>query len=520
MLRVVMRRHPTWIASACALLLAALGSSCSFDPVARPVMPERLDEEPAELLGRLDVRGQYVLLARGDARGGVRVSISRWRKRESCTLPMVPSGPLSAPAERPRGAKGPRLYAPAGLDRGDDGTELVLVDEACGVHEGYGLVKPRSIRTFGSAIDGRPLFTYLDPEDVLHVIDPYASLTPHVVANDVRSVRAGAGGPKLGDDALWLLEGDGLTRRRLDGRRELALGSAVSTFVLHPQGRRVAFIDGEALYEAVAPEFSVKRIAEDACSPRYSGGNLEFFAPCEAQELVRIRLTNGAVQTFEPGVFASSVQDGVQLDYVSGEDDTEQLVAQFHDGARMPITPSFARGKVYVMDEGRLAGLDPERRFGVWQRDDASFRTLLPDVEELRSHHRGKSHSYSWLLHHALDEAGLGTLTVFDERDMRSVQLAHGVPRSGQGGFLMENGDALPDYPFAKPLLVLLEDAQPLPGLPERFRGRLRALAMGGEPSVPLAEGVSSYMLVADPVPGLLYAIDEGEERGLWFAGL
>ena len=137
MLRDVMPRFSHRSARCGALLLALFASRCSFEPVARTVQQEQLATEPAQLLGRLDARGQHVLLGRLDPEGGVQVSISRWRKRESCALPVVPSGLLSAPAERPRGARGPLLYAPAGVARGDGDTELVLMDEACAVHDDY-----------------------------------------------------------------------------------------------------------------------------------------------------------------------------------------------------------------------------------------------------------------------------------------------------------------------------------------------------------------------------------------------
>jgi hypothetical protein len=43
---------------------------------------------------------------------------------------------------------------------------------------------------------------------------------------------------------------------------------------------------------------------------------------------------------------------------------------------------------------------------------------------------------------------------------------------------------------------------------------------MRGDPSLVLAEGVSSYLLVAAPVPGVLYGVEQGAERGLWYTAL
>jgi hypothetical protein len=476
--------------------------------------------EPAELLGTLDARGEYVLLGRLDSDGAPSITISRWRAQEECTLPAGPRSMLAGPAERPAGREGPALYAPAGAPRNEDDTELLLVDEHCNVHDGYGLVNANSVRNFTSQVDGRPFFVYRGPDDTLYVLDPYVSLAPRALASEVRTVRAGVGGAKQHDDALWLIEAGQLTLRGLSGERYHVMGSDVSAMVVHPELRRVAFVDQGALFEAVAPGFAPKRIAEDACGPRYRGGDLEFLAPCERPGLVRIRIASGQIQTFEEGVFTSSVQDGVQLDFMRTQDDAPQLVVQFGDGERMPVTPGFDAGNVYVLDEQHLAGLDVDQRFGVWERSSQAFTPLFSDVRQLVPHHRGKVHTYSFLLHHDFDDQGLGTLTLFQEEEPRRATLAHGVPSSAQGGLWVEKGAGLPNYPFNTPLLVLLEDARPSAVSPERFRGRLRVLAMRGEPSVSLAEEVSSYLLVAAPVTGLLYAVEAGEERGLWFAAL
>jgi hypothetical protein len=519
MLAGVMRALPTGLATFRALALL-LVSACSYEPVANPVEPRRVSPEPAELLGTLDARGEYVLLGRLDADGAPSITISHWRAQEECTLRAGLRALPAGPAERPEGRKGPALYAPAGASRDEGGTELLLVDEHCNVHDGYGLINANSVRNFVSQVDGRPFFAYRDPDDTLYVLDPYVSLAPRALASGVRSVRAGLGGPKLRDDALWLIETGQLTQRSLSGTQNHVMGSDVSAMVVHPELRRVAFVDQGALFEAVAPEFAPKRIAADACGPRYRGGDLEFYAPCEQPGLVRIRISSGKIQTFDEGVFASSVQGGVQLDFIRTQDDAPQLIAQFGDGERMPVSPNFDAGDVYVLDEQHLAGRDVDQRFGVWDRSSQAFAPLFSDVQELWAHHRGKVHSYSFLLHHDFDEQGLGTLTLFQEQEPRTTTIAQGVPSSSQGGWWIEKGAGLPNYPFSTPLLVLLEDARPSAVSPERFRGRLRALAMRGEPSISLAEDVSSYLLVAAPVPGLLYAVEEGAERGLWFAAL
>lgn len=520
MLTPIMAPPGSGLARWCAALLALSAAACDYEPVARPVRPRRVDAEPWQLLGRLDERGQYVLLGAQDDGGEARFSISRWDKGKRCDVPPGPNALLGGALVRGAGFDGPALYAPAGVPRNERDSELVLVDEQCSVYDGYGLLRVNSLRAFGSRFEERSFFTYRDPEGTLYLLDPYVSLAAQRIAADVGSVRSGVGGPKLDQDALWLQEAGRLTQRGLDGALERALGSAVSAFALDPSARRVAFIDEGALYEATAPRFEPQRLADDACAPRYSNERLEFFAPCESEALVRIRISNGRVETFDEGVFASSMQEGVQLDYVRQPEDRAQLFARFPDGERLRVEPSLESGRAYVLDDTRLAGLDAEQRFGVWDRTNGRFDPLFSRVEELVSHHRGKVHTYSWLLHHEVDTEGLGTLTVIQEQGMRSLEIARGVPRRQQGGFLVENGGALPDYPFNTPLVVVLEQSQPRAEVPERFHGRLRALALAGEPSLVLADGVSSYLLVAAPVPGLLYTVDEGSERGLWFAAL
>jgi hypothetical protein len=109
---------------------------------------------------------------------------------------------------------------------------------------------------------------------------------------------------------------------------------------------------------------------------------------------------------------------------------------------------------------------------------------------------------------------------VLSEGEPRPRLLADGVPVQRSGGFVMERGGGLPNYPFAEPIVLLIERAVPLAAEPGRFKGRLRALLLSGAPSAQLAADVSSYQLVAVPVPGVLYGVEEGADQGLWFVGL
>src|SRR5690606_36208215 len=98
-------------------------------------------------------------------------------------------------------------------------------------------------------------------------------------------------------DALWLIEQGVLTQRTLTGERLLSLGANVQTFALEQYDTlRVAYVDDGALYEAAGPNFFPVLIAEDACEPRYDEFYLNFLAPCEERQLVRLDLTTGELE--------------------------------------------------------------------------------------------------------------------------------------------------------------------------------------------------------------------------------
>jgi hypothetical protein len=53
-----------------------------------------------------------------------------------------------------------------------------------------------------------------------------------------------------------------------------------------------------------------------------------------------------------------------------------------------------------------------------------------------------------------------------------------------------------------------------------QFKGRLRAQLLSGALAADIDSDVSSFVLVASPLPGVLYGIEEGPKAGLWFAAL
>lgn len=503
-----------------AALLAALVVACGFDPVTRRLKPERLSHERVELLGALDARGEYALIAqRSQSAGLPQLSITRWRADQRCDVPL--SGkPVAGPLARAlRGdAKQPALYLPLSVAQGDT-HELFLVDETCATHGPFGTLDEGSARTVTSARDQHGYLLFRDPEDMLWVLDPQLELAALPVASGVEAVRATleAGGSQR--DALWLAEQGALVLRTLRGEQLARAGNDVHALVLSSGHTRVAFVDGADLYEVVAPKFVPRLIAVDACAPHYDSDSLELFSPCADEALVRVALSNGRHEEFEPGVFASNAQEGVQLDYSKQPDGPTQLTASYADGERVPVEPALALGHTYVLADQRIAGLDEDGRFGVWNRDGQRFSTLLEGVVEVEPHHRGKTHTYSWLLYHDVVD-GLGSLTLLDADGMRLSLVAEAVPTPARQGYLIAGGESFVRYPFSAPLVVLLEGAHPSAELPDSMCGRLRALSVTGEPRADLADDVCSYALVAAPVPGVLYAVDSGPLQGLWFVAL
>jgi hypothetical protein len=502
-------------------VFALYGASCGFDPVARPPRPEQLSAEHVRVLSTLDARGEYALLARQSEEGPPRIAISRWRLKQRCDVPIV-GEPTSAPLPPARGSRGqPALYIPLAVPSDDSSSELWLVDEQCEAYGPLGSVDARSVRTVIRDDEGGHLL-YRDAEQRLLVLDPRRGLTPRVLAEEVTILRATRelGGRER--EAVWAVAGGVLTLLTLEGEPLLAIGREVTEIAASRDRERIAFVDGGQLYEAVAPDFQPNLLASDGCAPRYGRDTLEFNAPCEQELLQRVQLSTGEYREFAPGVFASFEQEGVQLDFAY-EGETTVLSATIGDNAPVTVEPTLQEGFVYVLADQNIAGLDPEGRFGTWNRRTRSFEPLIEAVHEVVPHRRGKQHTFTWLVYHDV-EAALGTLSLVDVGGESSV-IARGVPLPAQQGFVIEDGSALAQYPFAAPLAVLLEEAYPLGEESEqsdaqRFCGRLKALAVTGAPRAVLAEDVCSYAIVAAPVPGVLFSVEAGPKRGLWFVAL
>jgi hypothetical protein len=493
-------------------LLAALGS-CEFHPKARRAKPRLISAGATRVVRSLDAVGAYVLI-RDERAGTRRTAIYGWQKDARCELPSTLER-VGRPLPRPAGArKGPVFWLPVVLHE----RALIFVDERCTPHASAIPVEPDSLQNVFSLEDGRGALVFQDGVETF-VFDPWGLGEPLALAGPTEDVQPAYPEASKRQDALWLLEDGVLSQRSWTGAPRVTLGEQVSAFALSPAGPRVAFVDDGTLYEAVGPAFRPKRLAADACLPRYGEGVLDFLSPCAEGRLQRRELASGELVGFAGGVFASVTREGVQLDYVQTDETTVELFAQSPRFARRRVEPPFDPEQTYVLDQRRVAGLSADGSFGSWEGGDGTFRALLHGADTVLPHYRGKKHEHWWLVHHEMTD-GLGALSVLNEADLQPRRLADGVPARDNGGFRMERGGGLPNYPFSEPFVLVLEQAVPLTAEPERFKGRLRALLLSGEPSAELAADVSSYQLVAVPVPGVLYGIEEGPDQGLWFAEL
>jgi hypothetical protein len=64
-------------------------------------------------------------------------------------------------------------------------------------------------------------------------------------------------------------------------------------------------------------------------------------------------------------------------------------------------------------------------------------------------------------------------------------------------------------------VLMLSEASEDADGA---FVGTLRAELITGDPAEDFGARVSSYLIVANPQPGVLYSVGDGDKQGLWFA--
>jgi hypothetical protein len=514
-----------YLVPAASYLLTACGE---WVPKARPVQPERVLEGATRVEMLLDTNGRYALVTRFGEDDERSLSIVDWKNHKACALPDGVERferPLFGPKNQ-RSSR-PFFWMPV-ITRDEEGTQqLQFADERCKLQDAYG--------KFGGSWgrpaltdDGREVLLFSDGSGNLSRADPWLEETI-LLASKVRSV---TGVLQLADapQALWLIEDDKLTQRLLDGTLVTSLGKQVTDFsqAIH-DGLRVAYVDGSDLYEAVGPEFEPVPIADDACEPEYRSGFLDLYRPCADRQLLRILLFSGKVEEFADGVYLSFDDAGYTFEYVREEDGTH-LFAEPPGRERMEIDPPLI-GRPLVIDSSHIAGLIEEddeeengrrsRTFVIWSATDGGEpQRVFPDVGEVFPFIDIRTSSYLWLMHHEVEE-GFGKLSIFSERTLRLNLIDDAVPPRdpGLGGAVRGYSiELLPAFP--EPLLMYVTDAQPLERNPAAFRGLLRARLLSGELASDIDEDVSSYAVVATPLPGILYGIEEGEHPGLWFAAL
>lgn len=497
-------------------------------PVARPVQPERVLEGATRVEMLLDAGGRYALVTRfgeGDQR---RLNIVDWKNHKACALPENVERyerALIGPKDE-RGAR-PYFWLPVITRDEDDTQQLQFADERCNMQDSYGKFSGSAGRP-ALVEDGRELLLFSDGSGNLSRADPWRGETL-LLATKVRSV---AGALQLPDSpqALWLIEDDKLTQRQLDGTLVVSLGEHVSEFsqTIH-DGLRVAYIDGNNLYEAIGPEFEPVPIADDACRPEYRSGFLDLYRPCADQQLLRILLFNSKIEEFAPGVYLSFDDAGYTFEYARDEDGATRLFAEPPGRERVEITPPIL-GRPLVIDSSHLAGLIEEvdeegaksRTFVIWSAGGGAdpLQRVFFNVGEVFPFIDIRSSSYLWLMHHDVTD-GFGMLSIFSERTLRLNLIDEFIPRRDPGVAGAVRGYSIELLPaFPEPLLMYITDARPLERDPAAFRGLLRARLLSGELGSDIDEDVSSYTVVVSPLPGILYGVEEGEHPGLWFAAL
>lgn len=517
------------------LLLAA----CTWQPSARPVQPEQVFEGAARVDMLLGRDGRFALVQAGTVAAGSAEAadlppgsgaLKHYRLVDTqsltfCTLPpdLAPAwGALIAP--NLRGGEVAKLWLPLRRDsaQSEAGVQLYFTDERCVVKGPFG--KLDRVSTLALRSDAREvLLSHRAGE--LTLVDPWTDtavlLARDVAAYQVVDADTTMAAQTRAPEAVWLLEGPKLTQRGLDGTLLLSLGEArVDEFVQQRfvDGLRVAFRDGDDLYEAKGPDFVPKLIAEDACDPVYRSTSLDLHFPCTAQQLVRIDLLTGAVRRFPPGVYEAYTLGDIEVELARDDLKQVEMYAARKGGPRVRVSPLPA-GVPSLFAGTQMAGVSIDGRFGVWSlRGD--FVEVLAGVRELRAFRGARTNQLEWLVLHER-QGDFARLSTFTQRDVERAladpatslalqPLAEGVPITG--GYRIAGGIG------AEPVVLTLEQATQLPD--KRFAGTLHARLLSGALEARIDEGVSSNLLVVAPQPAVLYGISEGARSGLWFAAL
>jgi hypothetical protein len=538
-------RASTLIVAALALSLLSCGE---WQPKAGPVRPQLLFEGSTRVETTLDESERYLLVSRfsDDENGDEqrRYNIVDWKSRTRCELPenvVRVEGSLLGPAQERK--QEPLFLLPLVLqEEGEDDQPgpqvLTFFDERCQRYgdTDYGPVS-NSTAPLTRDEDGREVMLYGNGKGTLAMADPWNDERTQITVG-FRAFsfvyRAGAfSAPQL----LWVLENGQLTQRALDGTLVVSLGDRVTAFsqILLSQ-LRVAYVDGNDVYEAVGPDFEPVRVAESACVPVYRGNYLEIHNPCTDSQLLRINLMTGETTEFAPGVFEAYTDSGFSFETQSDKEGLNHQFVEQPGRAKTEIVPPFV-DHPFVVDGTHLAGIkelptdDPlvtRRSLVVWS--NGNDVEVFPNKEVIESYYivsNYRTSSYWFLVFHdrqdTEDGNALGTLSIVSARDLSIEKIADKVPLAvplarapSVRGFSVES---LPTFAKER-ALAYIDEAVPLDHEPHASRGTLHVRLFSGELGSQIAEDVTSYHLVTAPLPGVLYGIEEGEHQGLWFAAL
>lgn len=503
--RVSLVRMVLW-----TLWLWLLGGCNEWSPQAKPVQPELLLQGSFRVDRILDERQMFVLVTRdpGSETSQRRLLVERSTKK-FCELPPNTVRVDGALFDRARKKTDPLFMLPVIVRESDErDRELYYADEHCNLRGPFGRARqsdaviPDQSQAAVSVVS--------DGYGTVSVVNPWTEEV-RVLAEGVsryRSVLRASSG-RAAVQALWFVENGVLTQRALTGELILSRGQNVRAFEQALfDTLRVAYVDGNDLYEAAGPAFVPVLIAEDGCEPRYSGIYLNFYTPCEAQQLVRVDLTTGEPELFPPGMLWTYEQAGFLFEYFREEGVLSMFVTP-PGGERTQVSHPLVE-HVQVVDSQSFVGRTADGDFWAWHAS-LGEALLVRSAGRPQPFLDTRSSELLWLLPHDID-GRLGTLSLFSQMNLTQEVVARNVPTNGFSVELIAQ--------VSEPAIVLIEDAQAVSEEDTRLRGRLRARLLSGELGAVIDEAVTSYASVYTPLPGLLYSVEDGPRSGLWFGAL
>jgi|GEM_PF-6220489 len=497
----------------CAVLF---GAGCDWQPKAKPVQPQLLLAGPVKIDRILDsyTTQHFVLLTRNPAAGAMATrAIFERATKKVCDLPPNTVQIDATLFDATSKAKSPAFLIPVIVKEETEDRALYYSDEHCQLRGPFGRARTTNMLELDG---GQQVSLVGDGRGALTLVNPWTQEVT-LIAEGVSALaavrRPNNGMNPVGPQTLWLLENHALTQRTLQGELLLSLGQDVTTFAQALfDTLRVAYVDGNDLYEAAGPAFRPELIAHDACEPGYSGLDLDFFSPCAANQLERIDLTTGEHQTFEAGTFANYQQSGWLFEYITGADGQDQLfVTPPSQSERTLVTPLLELNTVQVVNSRQIVGFTSDDSFVLW---DAALRGptfSLANVGRPIPFLDQRENQVIWVFPHDISDRR-GTLSLFNQTTFEPETLGYGVPSNGFSVELLAQ--------VSEAAIVFIEDATQVSDTDTRLRGKLHARLVSGELGAIVDDDVTTYVSVYTPLEGLVYSVEDGERSGLWFAAL